>query len=188
MAIILDTTRPNDAAKLNGSTPHPMLGGSASEQVTFPSSGVTVTITRISQQRVIDHRNSMRRLDEAKGVVPQPPIQSIDIAGEIVAQPNPADPAYLQALAEYTAKFDAKEFDWFISKTLAVDSEAVKAYREVSLAVDSTDYPEHPDWYIYLYHIACLNAEDFNLFYNVATSISRPTPAAIADAKERFRS
>lgn len=187
MTTIIDTTKANDVAKLNGSTPHPMVGGSVSEQVTFPSSDVTVTITRISQQRVIDHRNSMRRLDEAKGVVPQPPVQSIDIAGEVVSQPNPADPVYLKMLSEYTSTFDVKEFDWFIAKTLVVDTEVVRAYREVSRNIDGTDYAEHPDWYIYLYHIACLNTEDFNLFYSIATSISRPTPAAIADAKDRFR-
>lgn len=152
------------------------------ERYVFPSSGVAVIIQRVSQQRTADHRNSMR----LKNRPPAVPMQTVDIAGEMVTQENPADPQYIAELDAYETAFNAKEFEWFVSKTLTVDTELVRAYREKSLLEDGTDYPEHPDWYLFLWHIAALNMDDFNEFYRIATSISRPTPAAIADAKARF--
>lgn len=160
------------------------------ERHTFPSSGVTVVVRKVSSQRTTDHRNSMRMRAEVKseeeGGIPRPPLQTVDIAGEMVTEANPADPDYIARLAAYESKFDTREFEWFISKTLSVDSEMVRAYREKALVEDETDYSEHPDWYIFLWHICALNMDDFNEFYRIATSISRATPAAIADAKARF--
>lgn len=152
------------------------------ERHTFPSSGVTVVVRKVSSQRTTDHRNSMR----LKNQPPPVPVVTVNIAGEDVTTPNPADPDYIARLAAYESAFDTKEFEWFISKTLSVDAEMVKKYREKALEEDGTDYSEHPDWYIFLWHICALNMDDFNEFYRIATSISRPTPAAIADAKARF--
>ena len=186
MAKVIDTTKAQDVAKLNGSTPHPALS-TPIEEYTFPSSGVTVQIAKVSTQRTTDHRNAMRRKDEANGIVPKPPVQVVDIGGEKVKQENVADPDYIEAKQKYEADFNAREFEWFISKTLQFEQKVVDEYRKRSLEEDGTDYSEHPSWYIFLWHIACLNPSEFDAFMSIATSMARPTPAAIADAKERFR-
>lgn len=172
--------------------PKPQLNGdhitllAGQERFTFASSGITVTVNKVSQARTIDHRNAMRRKDELDGRIPQPPKQMVDIAGELVEQTNITDPDYLKALVEYTSAFDAREFEWFLNKTLVIDVEAVSKYRAKSSAEDGTDYPLHSDWHIYMFHILALNMDDYEQFQSTAWSISRPTPAAIADAKARF--
>lgn len=177
---VLGTVRP----AVNGE--HSATLPASQERYTFPSSGITVTVNKVSQARTTDHRNSMWMRDEASGKLPVPPLQTVNIAGEDVTQANPADPDYMKALAAYTTAFNSREFEWFISKALSVDEEAVRVYREKSLVEDGTDYGEHPAWYIYLWHILALNADDYDGFQRVAWGMSRPTPAAIADAKARF--
>lgn len=175
-----------ELAKSNGHAQAIAHTDGTHQMYTFPSSGIEVTIQRVSQQRAIDHRNAMQRRDEAHGIVPQPPKQTLDIAGELVTQTNTADPEYIAKKQVYDDSVAERQTEWFVSRTLVIDSQLVADYRARTLAEDGTDYAERPDWYIFLWHIACLNPSDYSDFYFVAASLSVPTPAAIADAKSRF--
>src|SRR5437870_3711634 len=112
------------------------------ERFTFPSSGLSVTIQRISTQRTTDYRAALRRREPP----PSPPVQQVDMGGEMVATPNPSDPEYTAELANYEANMAKREFEWFIAQTLKYDADVVSAYRAKCLEADGTDYAEHPDW------------------------------------------
>jgi hypothetical protein len=154
---------------------------------TFPSSGVTAIVRKVSQRRATDHYAKSRR-DNPPPVAPK---TNVDVAGEKVLREDPTSveyQAWQMQLLSYETTFKEKEEEWFVGQTLVIDHEAVTTYRAKSLVEDDTDYGEHPDWYIFLWHICALDPRDwYNNAQNIALFLSFPTPASIADAQSRFR-
>lgn len=141
------------------------------ERYTFPSSGYTVTIQRVSAQLLQDYRSRLRRKHQPPAV----PTQTLTIAGEEVTQENPLDPDYQAALAAYQADMQRKEFEYFIRNTLSqYDTEAVAAFRKRQLEEFDVTYDE-PDWYVFIWYLAALDPADYEEFQRIALNMSRPT-------------
>lgn len=155
------------------------------ERYTFPSSGLTVTIQRVSAQMLTDYRIRLRR----KQLPPPVPKQTVNIAGESVESDNPSDPDYTVALAKYESEMGKKEFEYFIGNTLLLsdeDKQLVKTYRDFQKEHWDVAF-EEPDWYIFLWHLAALDPKDFEEYQRIALSMSRPTREAVENAKAGFR-
>lgn len=155
------------------------------ERYTFPSSGITVTIQRVSAQMLADYRIRLRR----KNPPPVPPKQTVNIAGENVESENPSDPDYQAALAKYEVEMGKREFEYFIGNTLVLsdtDRQLIKEYRDFQLSHWDVTFDE-PDWYVFLWHLAALDPKDFDEFQRIALSMSRPTREAVENAKATFR-
>lgn len=148
---------------------------------TFPDSGVTVSIKRLSPILLNDIRKAIRR----EAPKPKPPMHNVNYGGNIKEEENPNDPAYLEALTEYNALVGELFVDRLIRYGVEcqVDAEAVRELRE---SAPDLELPDN-DKVLYVSRICIQTNADLTALQEAILARSQPTEAAIGGAAEKFR-
>lgn len=158
---------------------------------TFKDSGITIRIRKVgpaTQQRLAQQIQK----DIPK---PDPPM----ITTELGVEPNPADPTYAAAIAEWNQQ-QGLALNHRLMTLAALESEVeigpeetaqiARARRNLQLMGVSPDDPaftdEENDRVLYVLHIACVSPEDLKEFASILMSHNAPTEAAVQSHIETF--
>jgi hypothetical protein len=161
----------------------------ALEQLTF-STGVTVTIRPLATMTVQTINAAVRK--DPKFKQPEPPQQLVDTIDGVSKIANPSDPAYLEALKAWEARFGEEVGARFL-KVLAlrgvvmdIDAAWVADFRA---DMDAAGAPvvDLSDAEIYLYHCAAPTPEDMELLQRKALRQAQPTEEAVQAHVDTFR-
>lgn len=170
-----------EAHQTNGRTP-PAL-----PTITLVDSGYTVEFRSLGPR-------TMQTLDKAarKGITkPTPPLNEvIGLNGKPAHEPNPADPAYEAALAEYVATVNERMTDLLFALiarqciATPVDSDAVQRVR-TDFADIGLDAPTD-DRDLFLNHVLIGSTRDLVDLQNAILRRSLPTEEAIREKAAEF--
>lgn len=156
---------------------------------TFPDSGKTVQIRKVSFLLWTNLREAHARQHPP----PEPPLQEVDYGdgrGK-VAEPNRADPAYLDALAKHDndarAWIEDQAKRLYIKRGVVcdVDAEAVKQLREDMASVGAELDPD--DHFVYVMYLCCPTPEDYQDLVAAITRRSAPAEETVKAAVASFR-
>jgi hypothetical protein len=172
----------------------------ATTQITFPDSGKTVEIERVSFLTLSLLRAHYEREYEGKPAVPMLQIDD-------TTEPNPNDEAYKKALSLWETKM--RQAQWLASKVLfakgvvteSIDADAVQkaiddvapfmnlereildGYKELGVPFDM----QYMNAYIYLFHVCITNASEQSLLQTEMISGSGAASEAVQNAVFRVR-
>lgn len=156
---------------------------------TFPTSGFTIKIRRLSPFAV----NDLQAAIQKEYPRPEPPVNLVDYGdGKQVAEPNTADPHYSERLQAHET-FITQEIATRFTKVLTsraieceVDADEVAEIRRDMAAVGVT-FDGDSDKEIYVRYVLIQSEQDMDLLRDTVLSRSQPTEAAIADNVTAFR-
>lgn len=151
---------------------------------TFKDTGVTVAIRKVSPLLNIELRKSFPP--------PKPPMTSVDYGdGTRKTEPNPNDPAYLEAVQRYEIEFEERARKLHIRRgvELTLDeyqqtqvAELRQEMQEIGVALDADDN------FVYICYIAVGTEDDFNELIDAITRRSHPTEEAVQEVVDTFPS
>lgn len=154
------------------------------EQFTFQDSGEVVGIRKVSPLLMI-------RLRE-RFPMPKPPMQEVDYGdGVKKLEPNPAHPAYREALSEYDQMIEQKARRMLIKRGVVIEwtperreaLEEIRAYWKENLDGDL-----EPDDEVAFVSYVCVGSDsDLEEFLEALLKRSQPTEAAVDEAAGRFQ-
>jgi hypothetical protein len=155
---------------------------------TFKDTGVTVHLRKLSPFMADQIGKALRKEKPA----PTPPLNTVDYGdGKTTKEPNPADPAYQQALADYEAWIAGEAGQRLIQIVLdyavevgEIDTAHVASVRAIMAAIGAP--VEDDDRTVYLKYIAVGSQDDLDDLLTAATRRSQPTEAAIVDNVTAF--
>lgn len=161
---------------------------------TFPDSGITVQLRRISpdaQARIgqaIVSDTEWHKLHPK----PEPPVQTVAAIDGPMEAPNVDDPAYKKAMSQYLAWMAAEAGVRLLELALRqivveVDTEAVAEHRENMAAVGAPLDEDASDRDIYLRQICVSSAYDAAALVAHVQGNSAPTRGAIQASLDMFR-
>lgn len=183
------------ATKTDRTNGHHQTGGREVPELptfTFKDTGITVRLRKLSPFMGDQLGKALRKEKPA----PEPPVNEVDYGdGKITKEPNPADPAYQQALTEYEYWVSFEAGQRSIRAVIEygvdldpdqIDMEAVTRVRAM-MAVIGASIEEMSDREVYIKYVCVGTQEDLNELLEAATRRSQPTEAAIADNVTAFR-
>lgn len=157
---------------MTGRTPPPL------EELML-SSGITVKIRKVSPMTLQAVKRQYPR--------PAPPLVENDYGdGKVRREPNPADPAYAQALEDHLQMVGLKVIDVLmdLGVDVAPDAEAVAAFRarmqRHGIEVQGDDHQ------IYVQHIAIQTEDDLERVREAITRKAMPTEEAVQEHLATF--
>lgn len=155
---------------------------------TFKDSGITVSIRRLSPLTADEVLKAVKR----ERTPPNPPDNLVDYGdGKKVPEPNPSDPAYEQALAEYNAWVNQEVSDRIMklvthrAVVCDVDTDAVTEFRADMTAIGVT--LDDDDKAVYVRHICVSTLEDLEELRQAVMERSQPTEKEIQANIDSFR-
>lgn len=159
---------------------------------TFKDTGITVRLRKLSPYMGDQIGKAVRR-EKPAPEVPQNPVDYGD--GKTAMEPNPADPDYQQALAEYEQwiAFESGQRLLRLVVEHAVDvsdeeiDQAAVAEKRAIMASIGASIDEFSDRDVYIKYVCVGTQEDMEDLMAAATRRSQPTEAAIADNVTAFR-
>lgn len=148
----------------------------------LPISGRVVTIPRVAVSTIT--------LDLARlHPKPEPPIQEVKLAGQVVVERNYAHPMYDRMIADWNQQIELAATEAVLRKIASVnpvpdgDMEAVQAARETYGALlDGLN-----DRMVWLRYVAIESDDDFKALMVAARAGGDPDPARIEAAAGTFR-
>lgn len=152
---------------------------------TFPDTGITVKIRKVSPMLAADVSASMPE--------PLPPTQEVDYDDQRgkVMEPNYGDPGYTAALAEHNKKVFQALQKVMIHRGVIIEGDDwkadVKEYRDFILETTGKPLDEPDDMLVYVLRVCVGSQEDMTDLLNAITKRSQPTQEAIEQAKRSFR-
>lgn len=181
---MIDTReRQNGAHRQGGGRTPPPL-----PSFTFPTSGITVQIRRLGPFTSDELTKAVIRQHPR----PQPPMNRVEIGGEVRDEPNDADPDYVTSLAawERAVRSHASEklFDLVVNYSVVceIDADAVEQARLMLQMIDSSAVTDASDRAVYVKHVCILSQEDVTKLLAFVTSQSQPTEEAVQAHVETF--
>lgn len=159
------------------------------ESFTFPDSGITVQLRKVSPLLRDDVDALMRRQHPP----PDPPMQVLDtgFGDGATPQPNVADPAYRQAVAEWQLAHWQRVGDALLRLAVtryvecAVDTAAVAELRAAMAAIGVE--LDADDKYVYITRIAIASRDDQTDFSNALFQRTTQLREAVDSHKATFR-
>lgn len=122
---------------------------------------------------------------------PRPPMNRVDYGdGDVRDEPNPADPAYQEALAAWQEALEARVRLIAIRMGVAIEWTEEKRQRLAELRQVAGEIGieiESDDTVAFVSHIAIGTADDYQELVEAIMQRVRPTEEAIAEAVETFR-
>lgn len=159
-------------------------------QFTFPDSGITVGLRRFAP----DTQDAIARELTRQHPPPEiPMVEGIELAdGTYDLEPNPADPDYQQALADYFQQqaldVAAKLVDLALRRIeVEVDAGAVQRLRDDMAAIGAPLPDDLDDRTIYVRHICISSTYDLTSMLAYLQRRSMPTEVAVQEFLESFR-
>jgi len=161
---------------------------------TFPDSGITVQLRRISPdtQAIIARSIASDAEWHQRHPRPEPPIQEVESIDGLSHIPNPDEPEYKKALATYLAWFSAEAGVRLLELALRqivveVDADAVSIHRENMAAIGAPIPDDADDREVYLRQLCVSSALDAASLVAYVQGSSAPTKEAIQAALDRFQ-
>lgn len=169
-----------------GRTPPPL------PTFTFPDSGITVSVRKLSPFMGEQIGRSLRKEHPA----PKPPINIVMYGdGKPVQEENLADPDYLAAMQQYEQEQAHEAGQRMMNLVIQaavvlddVDTAEVARIRAVMAAVGAPIDDEMDDREVYIRFVCIGTQDDLEDLMEAATRRSQPTEAAIAENVTAFRS
>lgn len=156
--------------------------------VTLPDSGYTIQIRSLGPTTMFQINQAAQK----EFPPPDPPINIVTgLDNKEHSEPNPNDPAYVAALADYQQEFALKVMDRLLDvfTDLAiegeVDSDAVERFRR-GMRRSGVTLPED-DRDVWVRHILISSQRDLEMLQSAVARRSQPTEAAIAEHTAMFR-
>jgi hypothetical protein len=123
---------------------------------------------------------------------PKPPMNEVDYGdGNVVMEPNPADPEYLEAMEMYDMELNERmqrlTIKLSVVHTLSEDEKAeLDAFKEVMLS-EGIDVEEN-DMEAYINHLCISSGLDLQRFLEAVTNTVGPSAEGVQAVKEQFPS
>ena len=154
---------------------------------TFADTGVKVLIRKVSPMLM----NELRKAFPP----PVPPVQTVEVDGEMVATPNPAHPDYQAALAAYNQDMEVKGrrllvkrgIEWLDADQEKEALEQVTELRKSWVEDYGVELDEPSDKVVYVWFIAAGTDKGIEEVTSAIISRSQPTADEVALAKTSFR-
>lgn len=153
------------------------------DEFTF-STGITARIGKVSPLLIADIERALRR--QWANDEPQPPTESVDMGAGPVDLPNPHDPDYLAAKAEFDQRVDtevSRRWDEMIIRRaveIEVDEQALNAVAADYAAVMGEPLPLTGDRKVdYVRRVAIGSWQDIAELRRIVTQRSIPTREAV---------
>lgn len=148
------------------------------------STGITAQVGKVSPTLIADIERAIRQQWADKE--PRPPVEQVDMGAGPVELPNPHDPDYLAAKAEFDRELDmevTRRWDDIIIRRavqLAVDEEALNAVAADYAAVMGEPLPLTGDRKVdYVRRVAIGSWQDIAELRRIVTQRSIPTREAV---------
>lgn len=156
------------------------------ETYTFKDTGEVVTLRKVSPLLLIKLRERYPQ--------PKPPLQKVEYGpGEVVMEPNPAHPDYIETLAKYEQDMERRARDLLIRRGVVIEwtddkRKALADLREWWAEAYGEPMPAEDDTVAYISYLAIGSDSDLSELFDALVKRSHPTEEAISQAQDRLKS
>jgi hypothetical protein len=149
----------------------------------FKDTGIVVSIRKVSPLLTVELRKAFPP--------PAPPMQAVDVAGEMVEEINFSDPDYIKASEEYAIEFENQMRELLVERGVIIPETNTTWKNEVTELREfwRSRYGKElgpNDKMEFILHIAVGTDMDFMELIRAITTRSQPTEEAITAAKAAF--
>ena len=150
----------------------------------FKDTGVMVMVRKVSPMLVVELQKAFP--------APTPPRQKVEVAGEMVEEPNPSHPDHLEALNVYSREMEGRIRQLLITRGVIIPEanttwkDEVKELRKFWLDIYGKEL-EGDDKSVYISNIAVGTDLDLTDLLAAILQRSQPTEVAVSAAKDTFQ-
>jgi hypothetical protein len=159
---------------------------------TFPDSGITVRLRRISPDTQARIAQALSKEWDATNPRPQPPLQHVETLDGESDVPNPEEPEYAKALHQWLTMFNIEVgrrlFELAMNMLVVdVDTVAVQQLRDEMAAIGAPFDDDADDREIYIKQVCISSVLDSAALVAYVQGASAPTKDAIQAALDMFQ-